>query len=82
MPKRQRSKYIDEQRYRKRRLHITVSPSSGNDIITDHAVQLRTLQLEVDILRAQIVILRRQIEELVRERSTGEQVEQSSCVIC
>ena len=82
MPKRKRSNYHDEQRYGKRRRHFSVSPSIGDDIINDNASRLRTLQLVVDILRAQLVILRTQLDELSRERSTGEQVEQSSCVIC
>ena len=81
MPKRKRSNYNDNQRYGKRSRRFTVSPSIGDDIITDHAAQLRTLQLELDILRAQIVILRREIDELNRKKLKGEKVKKRTCLI-
>ena len=81
MPKRRRPKYNDEERYRKRTRHFNVSPSNGDEIKTENASELRTLQLEVDILRAQVNVLRRKLDELRREESTGEKVEKRTCSI-
>ena len=81
MPKRRRQKYNDKERYRKRTRHFSVSPSNGDDIITENASKLRNLQLEVDILRAQVNVLRRQLDELRREEPTGEKVENRTCSI-
>ena len=81
MPKRKTSNNNAGQRYGKRRRHFSVSPSYGDDIITENRSRLKTLQLEVDILRAQLVLLRAQLDELCQERLTAEKVKESNCQI-
>ena len=82
MPKRQRKPCCNEKSYyRKKRRHNNVSPSRGDIIEMDNATKLTMLQLEVDILRAQISLLQKQLRELCPPPSTGKKQEIRGCWI-
>ena len=85
MPKRRsRPENIQELLSSKRRRRYSRSPSSGPVMDLDYTRQLSCLQLEVQLLKAQIRILRREIIDLREQQISGdkdEEVKNSSCEI-
>ena len=47
----------------------------------ENATKIRMLQIEVDILSAQVTLLRRQLNDLRQEPPTGQKDENSICPI-
>ena len=72
MPKRSRKpEYNEEPCYKKRRRHYSSSPSRGRDNQIENYRKIRMLQIEVDILRAQVTLLQRQLNGLRQAPPTG-----------
>ena len=82
MPKRRRKPiYVEEPSYKRRRRHCSLSPSRGNDKEMENATKLSMLQVEVDILRAQVTLLRREVEQLTEPPPTSKKDGNSICII-
>ena len=73
--------YNGEPNYRKRKQHCSVSPSSEDDIKIKIANKIETLEVEVQIWRTQVNILRRQMNELRPEPPEGEEEEVNHCCV-
>ena len=82
MPKRRRKPiYVEEPSYKKRRRHCSLSPSRGYDKEMENATKLSMLQVEVDILRAQVTLLRRELQQLTQPLPTNKKDDNSVCII-
>ena len=82
MPKRRRKPiYVEEPSYKKRRRHRSLSPSMGNDKEMENATKLSMLQVEVDVLRAQVTLLRREVKQLTQPPTTNKKDANSICII-
>ena len=81
MPKR-RSRPEDRV-YTKRRRRYSRSPSRGSVTDLDYNRQLASIQLELQLLKAQIQILRREIIDIREQRLSGKKDEEvkRSCII-
>ena len=80
MPKRRRKpEYTGESNHRKRRRHNSLSPSSESANEMENAIQIRKLQIELDILKAQLKLLRRQLNDIRQVPLLGKEDEKSSC---
>ena len=87
MPKRKRKLcYCRDQEYCKRRRYATCSysteraPRKEEDEM-DTATEIRTLNIRVDILQAQINLLRNQVHHIPQAAHTGQETQKSSCCL-
>ena len=70
--RRRRSENIPERFFTKRRRRHSLSPSRGPVTELEYTRQLSNLQLELDLLRAQIRLLRREINDIREQQSSGD----------
>ena len=84
MPKRRtRPENTQERLLTKRRRRYSRSPSREPISDLDYTRQLSCLQLELQLLKAQIRVLRREIRDIREQRSSGDKDEEvkRSCVM-
>ena len=79
--RRRKPDHIGEPYYRKRRRYDSMSPSRGDAMEMDNATRITMLQLNVDILSAQVKLLQKQVNESRKEPPTGQKEESSICCI-
>ena len=71
MTKRSRkSDYYEQPRNKKRRRLYSLSPARGRQDEMNNSTKIRDLLIEVQILRAQIILLQRELQELRESQST------------
>ena len=71
MTKRSRnSAYYEQPRKKKRRRSHSQSPARGSQDEMDNSAKIRELSLEVQILRAHIILLQREVQEFRHSQST------------
>ena len=82
MPKRIRNTEFRRDRdYRKKRRYNSLSPSRGRHNKIDIDTQMRILQMNLDLLRAQVKLLRKEVRDLRQQPPTGQKHEKSTCAI-
>ena len=79
MPKRERPHYEKDTYITKKRRYEGVSESRADDLAKYNEKKLTLLKMEVEILQAQVTILRRQIEELRPVAPKGTIKEHRNC---
>ena len=66
------SRYQEQSCKKKRRRYYSLSPARGRDDEIENATKIRQLLIEVQILKAQVIVLRRKLNELSQTQPTGQ----------
>ena len=66
------SAYNGQRSYRKRRRYNSLSPARGNEIEMENAKRITELLIEIQILQAQITILRKELHDLRETQQSGQ----------
>ena len=69
----------EERRHRKRRCKCTRSPSTGRDYDLEIEKQIFNLKMELDILRAQVTLLRKKLQDL-QQPPSGQKDDTNICI--
>ena len=71
-----------ERHYRnKRRRYTSLSPTRGESNDIDIKNHIESLEMNIDILRAQLVLLRKEVEDLRQRPARGQKHGKSACSI-
>ena len=73
MPKRTTmSRYNEQSCKKKRRRYRSLSPARERDEEIENATKIMQLMIEVQILKAQVTVLQRQLKDLCQTQPTGQ----------